>query len=213
MKSLTRAEQKALRPTQILEAAFQEFVDHGFAAARVEDIAERVGVTKGTVYVYFPTKEELFSAMIQHVAAPMKNIIADIGELDGTAANRLAALIRELYDRLLKELRLRQLLRFVIAEGARFPQVIDTHREELVVPIHARIQAILDEGVEAGEFLGGPRASASLIFAPIIAMGVETLIHAGRRDLELPAYIDAHLDLVLGGLLVADKNRRSSQNG
>ena len=60
MKRLTRAEQKALRPTQILEAAFQEFVEHGFTAARVEDIAERVGVTKGTVYVYFPTKEELF---------------------------------------------------------------------------------------------------------------------------------------------------------
>lgn len=208
MASLTRAEQKALRPTQILEAAFQEFVDHGFTAARVEDIAERVGVTKGTVYVYFPTKDELFSAMIQYIAVPMKNVIGDIGELKGNAATRLETLLRELYHRLLRERRLRQLLRFVVAEGARFPEVIDTHRDELIEPIHARIQSILDEGVEAGEFVGGPRANACLIFAPIVAIGIETLIYEDRRELDLESYIDAHIDLVIGSLLV-DRNSRS----
>lgn len=208
MKRLTRAEQKALRPTQILEAAFQEFVDHGFTAARVEDIAERVGVTKGTVYVYFPTKEELFSAMILHIAAPLETVIADIGEIEGRPAVRLEILIKGLYDRLLREKRLRQLLRFVVAEGARFPHVIDTHRDELIEPIHARIQAILDEGVETGEFVAGPRANACLLFAPIVAIAIETLIHEDRRVLDLPAYIDAHLDLVMGALLV-DRNYRS----
>ena len=211
MKRLTRAEQKALRPTQILEAAFQEFVEHGFTAARVEDIAERVGVTKGTVYVYFPTKEELFSAMILYIAGPLENVIADIGEIEGNAADRLEMLIKGLYDRLLGERRLRQLLRFVVAEGARFPQVIDTHREELIEPIHARIQAILDEGVVAGEFVGGPRANACLIFAPIVAIALETLVHEDRRVIDLPAYIDAHLDLVMGSLLVDRDLRAASQ--
>ncbi|MGO8506770.1 TetR/AcrR family transcriptional regulator, partial [Rhizobium leguminosarum] len=63
-KKLKRAEQKSMRPIQILDAAFEEFVRCGFTGKRVEDIADRVGVTKGTVYVYFETKEKLFEAMI-----------------------------------------------------------------------------------------------------------------------------------------------------
>lgn len=201
MKRLTRAEQKALRPTQILEAAFEEFVDHGFTAARVEDIAERVGVTKGTVYVYFPTKEELFAAMIRHIAAPLETFLADMGELSGSNATRLENFILQLYDRFLTERRLRQLLRFVISEGMRFPQFIDTHRDELIEPILTRLQQILDDGVKAGEFASGPRAMARLIFSPIVATAVESLIHGDRRELELSAFIEAHLDLVMAGLL------------
>ncbi|MBP8939765.1 MAG: helix-turn-helix transcriptional regulator, partial [Agrobacterium sp.] len=69
---LTRAEQKIQRPLQILDAAFEEFTKRGFTATRVEDIADRVGVTKGTVYVYFETKEALFAAMIEHVGKPFQ---------------------------------------------------------------------------------------------------------------------------------------------
>jgi AcrR family transcriptional regulator len=192
MKRLTRAEQKALRPTQILEAAFEEFVDHGFTAARVEDIAERVGVTKGTVYVYFPTKEELFAEMIRHIALPLETFLTDLGELSGNSEERLKNFILQLYDRLLTERRLRQMLRFVISEGTRFPHVIDTHTEELIEPILGRLQ---------GEFVPGPRASARIVFAPIVGIAVETLIHGDRRDLELPSFIESHLDLIMGALL------------
>ncbi|WP_312620524.1 TetR/AcrR family transcriptional regulator, partial [Agrobacterium pusense] len=69
---LSRAEQKIQRPLQILDAAFEEFTKRGFTATRVEDIADRVGVTKGTVYVYFETKEALFAAMIEHVGRPFQ---------------------------------------------------------------------------------------------------------------------------------------------
>ncbi|UHS63497.1 TetR/AcrR family transcriptional regulator [Agrobacterium vaccinii] len=201
MKRLTRAEQKALRPTQILEAAFEEFVDHGFTAARVEDIAERVGVTKGTVYVYFPTKEELFAEMIRHIASPLETFLTDLGELSGNSEERLKNFILQLYDRLLTERRLRQMLRFVISEGTRFPHVIDTHTEELIEPIIGRLQELLDEGVKQGEFVPGPRASARIVFAPIVGIAVETLIHGDRRDLELPSFIESHLDLIMGALL------------
>ncbi|UHS59171.1 TetR/AcrR family transcriptional regulator [Agrobacterium vaccinii] len=201
MKRLTRAEQKALRPTQILEAAFEEFVDHGFTAARVEDIAERVGVTKGTVYVYFPTKEELFAEMIRHIALPLETFLTDLGELSGNSEERLKNFILQLYDRLLTERRLRQMLRFVISEGTRFPHVIDTHTEELIEPILGRLQELLDEGVKQGEFVPGPRASARIVFAPIVGIAVETLIHGDRRDLELPSFIESHLDLIMGALL------------
>ena len=202
MARLTRAEQKALRPTQILEAAFEEFVEHGYTAARVEDIAERIGVTKGTVYVYFPTKEEIFAAMIRHIAAPLENFVSNLGDLQGSSSERLKALVLRLYESLLSERRLRQLLRFVISEGTRFPQVIDTHHDELIEPLLMHIQTILDDGVKSGEFRSGPRATARIIFAPVIAMGVETLIHGDRRETELPSFIEAHLDLVMGALAV-----------
>ncbi|MES5099942.1 TetR/AcrR family transcriptional regulator [Agrobacterium sp. BA1120] len=207
MKRLTRAEQKALRPTQILEAAFEEFVEHGFTAARVEDIAERVGVTKGTVYVYFPTKEELFAAMIRHIAAPIDDLAKESQHLQGNGAERLKELLLLLYEGLLKDRRLRQILRFVISEGTRFPQVIDTHRDELIEPLLIRIQTILDEGIEAGEFITGPRATARIIFAPVVAMAVETLIHGDRRELDIPSFMEAHLDLVMGSLLVSNRVR------
>lgn len=202
MKRLTRAEQKALRPTQILEAAFEEFVECGFATARVEDIAERVGVTKGTVYVYFPTKEELFSAMIRYIALPLEDIVAESRELKGNSSEKLTAMLLLLYKRLLEDKRLRQLLRFVISEGGRFPQVINTHHDDLIEPVLARVQAILDEGISNGEFVKGPRTSARIVFAPLVAIAVETLIHGESRELDIPDYMVSHLDLVLGSLLI-----------
>lgn len=206
MKRLTRAEQKALRPTQILEAAFEEFVERGFATSRVEDIAERVGVTKGTIYVYFPTKEELFSAMIRYIAIPLDDLVAESRELEGNSAERLTALLVLLYKRLLEEKRLRQLLRFVISEGTRFPQVIATHHDDLIAPVLTRIQAILDEGVANGEFVKRRGASAAIVFAPLVAIAVETLVHGESRELDVPDFMEAHLDFVMGALLVRSSN-------
>ncbi|MBB3945341.1 AcrR family transcriptional regulator [Rhizobium skierniewicense] len=204
MKRLTRAQQKALRPTQILDAAFEEFVEHGFSAARVEDIADRVGVTKGTVYVYFPTKEDLFAAMIEHISVPIQKMIADTQALTGTCVERLTAMMKLFYKISVDQREVRELLRFVISEGRRFPKVIDSHRDDLVDPLLMRVQTILNDGIASGEFVAGPRAEAQLVFAPILAMIFETLIHDGRRELDISAYIEAHLDLVLGSLVNKD---------
>lgn len=201
-KKLTRAQQKALRPSQILDAAFEEFVHHGFASARVEDIADRVGVTKGTVYVYFPTKEELFGAMIRHIAVPFEDLLVETDELKGSCAERLRSLIKLFYERILENRRTRELLRFVVSEGMRFPQIIDAHRGELIEPLLVRTQAIIDDGIKLGEFRNGPAALSRVIVAPVLAMAMEMIIHDGRRDLDAPRYINAHIDLVMAGLAV-----------
>lgn len=204
MKKLTRAEQKALRPVQILDAAFEEFKENGFTATRVEDIASRIGMTKGTIYVYFPTKEELFSAMIKHISLSFEIVLAEANDLQGSCADKLRSLILLLYKCVLNDLRTRELLRFVVSEGSRFPHVIDTHYKNLVEPIFAHTQALIDEGVRCGEFRNAPAGRASLIVAPVLSMTIETLIFESRRDLDLPGYIDAHLDLVLNGLALKD---------
>ena len=212
IKKLTRAEQKALRPTQILDAAFEQFVEQGYSAARVEDIAERVGVTKGTVYVYFPTKEELFAAMIHHISVPFEDMLGDIQKFEGSCAERLRAVILLAYARMSEDRRIRELLRFVVSEGTRFPDVIDAHVGEFIDPLMEYTQKIVDDGVAAGEFEAGPKAMARVIIAPAIAMITEVLIHDDRIDFEIPQYIEAHLDLVLSGLGVSrnkDVNREA----
>src|SRR4051812_42487279 len=145
-KKLTRAEQKARRPIEILDAAFEEFVERGYVATRVEDIASRVGVTKGTVYVYFETKEQLFEAMIRHISVPLEGLLARVNQQKGTAVERLQKTIEQIYDLMISDRRLREMMRFVIAEGLRFPQIVDRHHETFIDPLDGQLQSIIDDG-------------------------------------------------------------------
>lgn len=199
-QKLTRAEQKARRPVQILDAAFEEFVERGYVATRVEDIADRVGVTKGTIYVYFTTKEELFAAMIRHISTPFEDILARAVRHGGNCADRLRSLIETSYEEITENRRTRELLRFVIAEGSRFPQFVDQHHQEFIDPLIQHTQEILDEGVRRQEFRAGPAALADMVVAPMVSMMMRKLIFDERRVLDKPSYITAHLDLVFNAL-------------
>lgn len=200
-QKLTRAEQKALRPTQILDAAFEEFVKTGFTATRVEDIAERVGVTKGTIYVYFDTKERLFEAMIEHISVPFEEILATSQTLEGGCAERLLGFLGILYDHLVENRKARELLRFVIAEGPKFPDLIDRHHDEFIAPIISRIQATLDDGVSIGDFRRKPAEFADIVVAPIMAMLMFRMIFDERSPVDRNAFLRCHVDLILHGLL------------
>jgi AcrR family transcriptional regulator len=200
-KKLTRAEQKARRPAEILDAAFEEFVDSGYVATRVEDIASRVGVTKGTVYVYFETKEQLFEAMIGHISEPLEGLLASANELKGTATERLQKTIELIYDLVVRDRRLRELMRFIIAEGSRFPQIVDRHHEAFIDPLDWQMQSLIDDGVRLGEFRSAPAAFSDAVVAPAITFLFFKLLFDERRPLDRDAYVKAHVDLVLHGLL------------
>jgi len=200
-KKLTRAEQKARRPAEILDAAFEEFVERGYVATRVEDIASRIGVTKGTVYVYFETKEQLFEAMIRHISVPLEGLLASANELKGTATERLQKMIELIYDLVTRDRRLRELMRFIIAEGSRFPQIIDRHHEAFIDPLDWQMQSLIDDGVRLGEFRSAPAAFSDAVVAPAITFLFFKLLFDERRVLDRDAYLKAHIDLVLHGLL------------
>ncbi|MBB3383991.1 TetR/AcrR family transcriptional regulator (plasmid) [Rhizobium sp. WW22] len=201
LKKLTRAEQKARRPVQILDAAFEEFVERGYVATRVEDIASRVGVTKGTVYVYFENKEQLFEAMIRHISGPLENLLSSANELKGTATERLQQNIDLIYDLIIRDRKLRELMRFVIAEGSRFPQIVDRHHDIFIDPLERQMQSLIDEGVKLGEFRQAPAAFCDAVVAPAIAFLFFKLLFDERRTLDKASYVKAHIDLVLHGLL------------
>ncbi|MGY5776223.1 TetR/AcrR family transcriptional regulator [Rhizobium sp. LEGMi135b] len=200
-KKLTRAEQKARRPVQILDAAFEEFVERGYVATRVEDIASRIGVTKGTIYVYFETKEQLFEAMIRHISTPLEDLLISGNELTGTVTERLQKNIALIYDLMLNDRKLRELMRFVIAEGSRFPHIVDRHHDIFIDPLERQMQSLIDEGVKLGEFRAAPGAFADAVVAPAIAFLFFKLLFDERRTLDKASYLEAHIDLVLHGLL------------
>lgn len=198
---LTRAEQKIQRPLQILDAAFEEFTKRGFTATRVEDIADRVGVTKGTVYVYFETKEALFEAMIKHASEPFQLAFKAYARKSNDPVEALRLLLEFLFDALVDDRRMRELFRLIVAEGAKFPDLIDQHHEVMMIPVFARIDAILDEGVAQKRFRANPPELAKVVMSPMVGTLVFRLLFDDRRSLDRQAVLKVHLDLLMRGLL------------
>lgn len=157
------------RRDALLEAALSEFLAKGFADARIEDVARRAGVAKGTVYLYFKDKEDLFAAAIRAemtpVAAAMAALIED-GEADPRAA--VEALLTAMLARL-RETRTGDVIRLIMAETIRFPQLTRFYRDEVVVPMLRRLSALLQRARAAGALRVDSTAQfPQLIIAPLM---------------------------------------------
>lgn len=198
----TRARRKAERPGEILDAAFEEFVKNGYAATRLEDVAQRAGVTKGTIYFYFETKERVFDEMIRHVSRSIfPELDGFVAALEGPYAARLKALIVFVYRRLAEDRVARENLRFLIADGSRFPDLVDRHYEEFIRPVIERFQALLEAGVAAGEFRAAPAIKfTELVMSPALLLSVWSLLFAERRKIDIATFIEANVDLLMNGL-------------
>ncbi len=197
-----RTRRKESRPGEILEAAFEEFVDKGFAAARVEDIAERIGVTKGTVYVYFKDKEALFDATARHVGQQLFTAMDRI-ELDPAASCRaqLLTFLAEFYRIVANDRQSREMLRLMIAEGRRFPGMVDRHYKEFFEPSCRRLQGIVKQGILTGEFRQSDiQDMPEIFFGPSLLMTIWSLMFEEQRHFNIERFMAADLDLVMNGL-------------
>ncbi len=199
-----RARRKAERPAEILDAAFEEFVLNGYAATRLEDVAQRAGVTKGTIYFYFETKERVFEEMIRQKSQPLFAALKELaGRLEGSHVDRLRALLTFMYQQIVENRICRETFRFLIAEGRRFPDLVDRHHEELVQPFLFQLRGLLQSGVAAGEFRSGPVvAFAEIVLSPAILLNVWWLMFDTRRHIDVTEFLDAHIDLLLNGLTI-----------
>jgi AcrR family transcriptional regulator len=200
-----RERRKAERPGEILDAAFEEFVKHGYAATRLEDVATHAGVTKGTIYFYFDTKERVFDEMIRHVSRPVfAELNAFIATLEGPFRTRLRSLLGFLYQRIAEDRTSRETFRFLVAEGSRFPDLVQRHDEEFMDPFVSRLREMVEAGIKAGEF----RATSAInfpeiIFSPMLLLTVWRLLFDKRQPIDVDSFIDAHFDLLMRGLASA----------
>jgi AcrR family transcriptional regulator len=138
------------RPQQIIQAALEEFGKCGLANARLQDIAKRAGVSKGTIYLYFPNKEELFKAMVRDTAVvAIKQGEHDL--IEGTATERLHIYMRR-YWQFVRTPAFSTLYRLVIGELHQFPDLAQFYAREVVARALKLLTGILDAGIQSGEF-------------------------------------------------------------
>src|SRR5262245_37923422 len=141
---------KDARPAEILDAALDLFAERGFAATRMDDVAARAGVTKGTVYLYFKTKEELFKALVRAELLPN---LAAVEQAAGTepAADLLERLVHMWTERVLPS-RVGVLPKLIIAEAGNFPELAKFYLHEVIHRGLALVRGVIARGVAAGEF-------------------------------------------------------------
>jgi AcrR family transcriptional regulator len=199
----TRRRRKAERPKEILEAAFAEFSRSGYAATTLDQVAERAGVTKGTIYVYFESKEHLFISMVREATKATLDTVQDMSERqEGSTADLLRAQFSFIYQHIVEDRRRREVVRMLIAEAPRFPALADRYYEEIHRPCLELLKKAIQRGIDRGEI----RRSAiidcpQVIIAPIALVDLWLIMYDTRQPLDLKAYFNAHLDLVLNGLL------------
>jgi AcrR family transcriptional regulator len=199
----SRRRRKAERPQEILEAAFGEFSRNGYATTTLDQIAERAGVTKGTIYVYFENKEHLFISVVRELMKATLDTVQDMFERhDGSTADLLRAQFDFIYRHIVEDRRRREVVRLLIAEASRFPALADRYHEEIHRPCMELLTRTIQRGMDRGEIRRSAVTQCPLvIIAPIALVDIWMMMFEDRHPLDLKAYFDAHLDLVLKGLL------------
>lgn len=199
----TRRRRKAERPQEILEAAFIEFSRNGFATTTLDQIAERAGVTKGTIYVYFENKEHLFISMVRDVTKPTFDIVQDMfATYEHSTADLLRAQFSFIYQHIVEDRRRREVVRMLIAEAPRFPELADRYYQEVLRPCLDLLKQAIQRGMDRGEIRKSSIIkSPQVVIAPIALVDLWMMMFDDRQPLDLKAYFKAHLDLVLNGLL------------
>jgi len=198
-RSARRHEQKRHRQEEILAAAFDVFAAHGYAAARIDDVAQEAGIAKGTIYLYFRNKEQLFRAVVRSLL--QKRFDAVAGGFTGTAEQLLRELLSRMYSQVVRNEKVRSIVRLLIAEGGRFPQLTEIYHREMIAPGMKAVRQALMHGIASGEF----RKTAAVEFpqllaAPAVLAIVWRVLHQERHRLDLDAYSKAHLEFLLDGL-------------
>ena len=202
-----RRRRKEQRPGEIIEAAILEFSRRGFAATRLDDVAERAGVTKGTIYFYFKDKEDLFKAAARSSLEPALNEIEALdAHFEGSAEESFRVHLSALYSKLVTNPRAAQILRLIIAEGPQFPELGEFYYLEIISRGMAIFKRVLERGVARHEFRRtGAIDFPQTVVAPALAALIWNLLLGKHHPLDFDAYARTHLDLVLNGLKVKSK--------
>jgi len=193
-----RAAKAEERRNAILKAALDEFSERGFAAARLDDVARRAGVAKGTIYLYFKDKEALFQELVRFQIGPvvgaLEAVLASDLPLKVIVDNALDIFVREIYGTHRK-----QVLRLIISEGPRFPALAEFYYREVLAHILKAVRARLARAVERGEIEGDELVRfPQLLGAP----GIVAIVWSGLFDrfepLDVRAMVRAYFDRLLG---------------
>ncbi len=194
---------KEARPEEITAAALDLFVERGFANTRLEDVASRAGVSKGTLYLYFANKEELFKAVVREaLVARLKEFRGVIDEYRGSTFELLRMLVMGWWESIGSK-RTSGIPKLILSEARNFPEIARFYVEEVVRPGRETLAAIIRRGVERGEFRKvDPENAGHLLMAPMlmIALWRNSLEACSDEKIDPLALLEAHVEMLSRGL-------------
>ncbi len=195
---------KEARPGELLDAALTLFAERGYSATRIDDIAARAGVSKGTLYLYFPSKQDVFKALVREAVIPnierLEHLVADHS---GPAAAALRQVLTRLGGLLQRQPRLAALPKLIITEAANFPDLARFYLDTVIRRGTGLIEGLVRRGIAAGEFRPvDPRATAKLCVAPILFLALWRHSFEPHDDapIDSGAFVELHVDTLLRGL-------------
>jgi AcrR family transcriptional regulator len=192
------------RPREICAAALEVFAEKGFAAARLDEIARRAGVSKGTLYLYFEDKEALFRAVIRSAIAPnIEAVTSAMSSVDAPFPDLVRMLLAAFAEREAR-LPIGAVAKMVVGESRNFPELARVWHDEVASKAIGAIAAFIERAQQRGEVRpGDPRLYAFSIMGPMVlgALWRATLVPAGGTPLDLTALAKQHSETVLAGLL------------
>jgi TetR/AcrR family transcriptional regulator len=147
-----RERRKEARPGELLAAALDLFVEKGFAATRAEEVAQRAGVSKGTLFLYFPSKEELFKAVVrEHISGTIRDAFGELEAFPGTSAELVHYLMQQWWERY-GNTKASGISKLMMSEANNFPELAEFYQSEVIVPGHQLIEKVIQRGIASGEF-------------------------------------------------------------
>jgi TetR/AcrR family transcriptional regulator len=199
------ARRKEARPGELLDAALDLFVAKGFAATRVEEVAAKAGVSKGTLFLYFKSKEDLFEAVVrENIGNQINQGFAEIESYDGSTTDILKFAMFAWWERV-GNTKASGISKLVMSEASNFPALANFYQDTVVKPGRLLIQTILQRGVDRGEFrtLNMDYAVFSVI-APVMFL---TMWKHSWGTCSMDAaldpknYLDSQADIIVNGIL------------
>lgn len=194
---------KQARPGEILEAALEVFAEKGFAAARMEDIAKRAGVTKGTIYLYFASKEEVFKALARHhVGSSLADAMEQTKHFHGSVRDFLSMMFAIMAAKLEQD-HVAIFPKIIIAESGNFPELARFWRTEVIDKALGMLTGVIAKGIARGELREVPPdyAARSCMSAVLMCL-IWRAVFASTDEVpfDFKKFLALHIDILMRGL-------------
>ncbi len=207
-----RTRRKDARPAELLAAALDLFVEKGFAATRVEEVAQRAGVSKGTLFLYFASKEDLFKAVVrENISGRFAEWNEEFDRFEGNAADMLRYCLFSWWERI-GSTKASGIPKLMMSEARNFPELATFYQHEVMQPGSALVERILKRGITRGEFrpMDLPYA-VYLVLAPLLFLAMwkhspSNFCGSGDTPLVPEKYLTAQLDMLLHGFEASGKH-------
>jgi AcrR family transcriptional regulator len=197
------ARRKDARPEEIIAAALDLFVERGYASTRLQDVAARAGVSKGTLYLYFENKEDLFKAVVRGNVLPVLQYGEDLLEtFSGSSADLVRQLVRGWWD-MAGSTKIAGIPKLIIAEAGNFPDLAKFYYDEVILRALSMFRRVLQRGTDAGEFRQvDVDHLVHVALAPLVMLAVwgHSFACCEEQKLHPQRYLDAYLDMLLHSL-------------